>query len=266
MSLQNDREAFEREFERLRNSGRVARDPGGAGFDVESLPDFFNSVAHLWDTKFAADCAPLHRETARRIARADEPVRILDVGCGTGLELEAIFERAPNARVTAMDQAPRMLGELACKYASRLHQIELLEASCVDWPEHLRDFDYVVSVLCVHHFPPDTKVGIYRSFRQALKPGGMYIEGDQMTRGEAGGEDHELFERWIARLPGGRLGEWNYDVTLNAETNRALLLEAGFTAVDGPWIVPADKPTYVPDHGVLAARKSIFRDATAGTP
>ena len=247
MSLENDREAFEREFERLRMSGRVARDPGGVGFDVESLPDFFNSVAHLWDAKFADDCADLHRETARRIAPTDEPVRILDVGCGTGLELGAIFERAPNARITAMDQAPRMLLEVARKYAARLSQIELLEASCVDWPAGLEGFDYVVSILCVHHFPPDTKVGIYRSFRQALKAGGMYVEGDQMTHGAAGSEDHELFERWIATLPGGRLGEWNYDVTLNAETNRGLLHDAGFAAVDGPW--------FVDDGGILTATR-----------
>lgn len=237
MSIENDREELDREFERLRMSGRVARDPGGVGFDVESLPDFFNSVAHLWDAKFATDCAHLHRETARRIAPTEEPIRILDVGCGTGLELEAIFERAPNARVTAMDQAPRMLAEVKRKYAERMSQIELLEASCVDWPAGLVGFDYVVSILCVHHFPPETKVGIYRSFRRALKAGGMYIEGDQMTRGAAGSEDHELFERWIARLPGGRRGEWNFDVTLNAETNRRLLFDAGFSDVAGPWFV-----------------------------
>ena len=86
-------------------------------------------------------------------------------------------------------------------------------------------------------FPPDTKVGIYRNFRKALKAGGRYVEGDQMTRGTAGSEDHELFERWIAKLPGGRLGEWNFDVTLTAETNRALMLDAGFGVVDGPWFV-----------------------------
>lgn len=248
MSIDNDRDALDREFERLRMSGRVARDPGGVGFDVESLPDFFNSVAHLWDAKFAGDSACLHRETARRVAPTDEAVRILDVGCGTGLELEAIFERAPNARVTAMDQAPRMLAEVERKYAARMHQIDLLEASCVDWPAELVGFDYVVSILCVHHFPPDTKVGIYRSFRQALKAGGVYVEGDQMTAGETGSEDHELFERWIAKLPGGRLGEWNFDVTLTAATNRALLLDAGFGAVEGPWFVEGG--------GVLRALRS----------
>ena len=235
MSLENDQQALDAEFERLRESGRVARNPGGIGYDVESLPDFFNNVAHLWDAKFAADCAALHRATAAQIPLADECVRILDVGCGTGLELAHIFERTPNAQVTAMDQAPRMLAELRGKYVARLGQITLLEASCVEWPAGLAGYDYVVSILCVHHFPPDTKVGIYRNFKEALKPSGVYIEGDQMTSGPAHREDHGDFEKSVAKLPGGRVGKWNYDVTLNDETNRRLLREAGFERVERAW-------------------------------
>jgi len=121
MSKENDQGTLNAEFERLRViSGRIARDPGGVGMDVENLPDFFNNVAHLWDAKFAEGCAPLHRATATRVPRTRERVRILDVGCGTGLELEYILERAPNARITATDQAPRMLAELERKY---VHQI-----------------------------------------------------------------------------------------------------------------------------------------------
>ena len=235
MSIENDRRALDEEFERLRESGRVLRDPGGIGYDVESLPDFFNAVAHLWDAKFAVACDRLHRAVAAQLPATREPLRILDVGCGTGLELTHIFERVPNAEITAMDQAPRMLAELGRKYSARMGQITLLEASCVEWPSGLVDFDYVVSVLCVHHFPPDTKVGIYRNFREALKPGGAYVEGDQMTDGRAGAEDHGDFERSIAKLPGGRIGEWNYDVTLNYETNRQLLREAGFGQVERRW-------------------------------
>lgn len=235
MSIENDRRALDGEFERLRESGRVLRDPGGIGYDVESLPDFFNAVAHLWDAKFAVDSDSLHRAVAAQFPVTREPLRILDVGCGTGLELAHIFERVPNAEITAMDQAPRMLAELGTKYAARMGQITLFEASCVEWPAGLVDFDYVVSVLCVHHFPPDTKVGIYRDFRRALKPGGAYVEGDQMTDGPAGAEDHGDFERSIANRPGGRIGEWNYDVTLNFQTNRQLLRKAGFRQVERRW-------------------------------
>lgn len=160
MSIESDQGKLDTEFERLRVvSGRIARDPGGVGMDVESLPDFFNNVAHLWDAKFAADCAPLHRATAMRITPTDRSLRILDVGCGTGLEIEYILERAPNAQITALDLAPRMLAELERKYAAQMNQIETIEASCVDWPAGLEGFDYVISILCVHHFPPETKRG-----------------------------------------------------------------------------------------------------------
>ena len=235
MSIENDRRALDEEFERLRESGRVLRNPGGIGYDVESLPDFFNAVAHLWDAKFADAYDTLHRAVAAQFPATREPLRILDVGCGTGLELAYIFERVPNAQITAMDQAPRMLAELGTKYAARMAQITLLEASCVQWPPNLADFDYVVSILCVHHFPPDTKVGIYRDFHQALKPGGVYVEGDQMTDGPAGAEDHADFEKSVAKRPDGRVGEWNYDITLNFQTNRQLLREAGFSEVERRW-------------------------------
>lgn len=235
MSNENDRRALDEEFERLRESGRVLRDPGGIGYDVESLPDFFNAVAHLWDAKFAGGCDSLHRAVAAQFPVTREPLRVLDVGCGTGLELAHIFGRVPSAEITAMDQEPRMLAELGTKYAARKGQITLLEASCVEWPAHLAEFDYVVSVLCVHHFPPDTKVGIYRDFGRSLKPGGVYVEGDQMSDGLPGAEDHDDFERAIGKLPGGRIGAWNYDVTLNFQTNRELLREAGFGQIERRW-------------------------------
>lgn len=148
MSIENDRRALDEEFERVRESGRVARDPGGIGYDVESLRDFFNAVAHLWDAKFAGDYDSLHRAVAAQFPVTREPLEILDVGCGTGLELAHIFERVPNAQITAVDQAPRMLAELGTKYAARMGQITLLEASCVQWPPGLVDFDYVVSRFC----------------------------------------------------------------------------------------------------------------------
>ncbi|MDE0036814.1 MAG: hypothetical protein OXU77_04520 [Gammaproteobacteria bacterium] len=79
--------------------------------------------------------------------------------------------------------------------------------------------------------------------RSALDPNGAYVEGDQcagLVVNEAETSVLRLFEDWIAELPGGLRGEWNYDVTLSAETNQRLLLEAGFTRFEGPWLVDGD--------------------------
>lgn len=44
---------------------------------------------------------------------------VLDLGCGTGLELEEYFSPNPNAHVTGIDLAPAMLERLAEKFPNR---------------------------------------------------------------------------------------------------------------------------------------------------
>ena len=92
----------------------------------------------------------------------------------------------------------------------------------------------------MHHSPPDAKRDIYRSFNSALAPSGAYVEGDQcsgLAVDEAETSTLKLFEDWIAKLPGGSQGEWNYDITLSSEINQRLLREAGFDRFEGPWFV-----------------------------
>lgn len=231
------------EFERLRRTctsapGREGDGhPGWQKTGIESLPEFFNTTAHLWDARFGPSYSDLHQATAQQIPATDEPIRILDVGCGTGLEFGHILARAPNARITGLDQAPRMLQEIERKFANRMDQITLIEASCLEWPDGLRDFDHVVSILTVHHFPPATKVGIYAAIRSALGIDGSYVEGDQSGTPEHDTDTMATFSGWIAKLPDGERGAWNYDVTLSVGANQSLLREAGFTSFEVPWEV-----------------------------
>ncbi|NKB69772.1 MAG: methyltransferase domain-containing protein [Candidatus Latescibacteria bacterium] len=230
-----------REFKQIKKTLRHSPAPQGEGFDewtqegVESLPQFFDGTAHVWDGVFGGTYRFLHESLAQQIPRTDEAIRILDIGCGTGLELAHIFARAPRARITGLDQAPRMLAELARKYQDRMDQIDLVEASCLDWPAGLAGFDFAVSILTMHHFPPRTKPGVYASIRSALGEGGVYIEADQSVPEEMERNNLKLFNHWIAPLPGGEKGEWNYDVRLSATTNCRLIQEGGFSSCQVAW-------------------------------
>jgi trans-aconitate methyltransferase len=56
------------------------------------------------------------------ITKTDEPLRILDIGCGSGIEYAYIWEKAPNAHITGVDLSEGMLNALAAKYADRKEQ------------------------------------------------------------------------------------------------------------------------------------------------
>jgi len=67
----------------------------------------------------------------------------LDLGCGTGLELDFIFARAPNARVTAIDISSEMLAKLKAKLGRSQYgpQVEVPQGSYLTIPFPAGGFD-----------------------------------------------------------------------------------------------------------------------------
>ena len=221
---------------------KVDRAPGPKGEDVpEWLKDgvadlysFFNSTAELWDKKFDTEqSAGLYQSVAEHIATSDAAVRIMDLGCGTGLELDAVFARVPNAKITGIDVAPNMLDQLRSKFSDRIEQITLIEGHYLDLPLGEGIYDYAIATLTLHHLPPYNKVRVYEKIRTALKGNGLYIEGDQSCT--PGAEDLHWYDEYVSKLPGGDRAQWNFDITLSVETNIRLLYEAGFSDVRLSW-------------------------------
>ena len=213
---------------------------------VEELFGFFNSTADIWDRKFGVGSDdPFYNAVADQIPQTDQPIDILDLGCGTGIQLEFVFARAPNAKVTAVDRAPNMLGQLEIKFREKASQLRLVQGSVLEIPFGNQEYDYAISVLTMHHFHPDKKVPVYRKVREALRSTGAYVEGDQSD--SPGGEEDTLhwFNRWIAKLPGGDRGEWNFDISLPVEMQTRLLLQSGFSEVQVAWNEPSRRAVHV---------------------
>lgn len=104
---------------------------------------------------------------------------LLDLGCGTGLELEGIFERLPDIAVTGIDLSESMTAELLKKYAGRNVEIILDDYFVHDFGENR--FDAAISVESLHHFTQEKKVGLFKNLCRSLKPGGIYIECDYIA-------------------------------------------------------------------------------------
>ena len=162
--------------------------------------------------------------------------RILDLGCGTGLELEFYFPRNPAARVTGIDLSREMLEALKRKFPDR--DLDMRRGSYLELSLEEAEYDAAISVESLHHFPPAEKLGLYRRLLSALKPGGCFILADYFAADDA---EEESFFRELRELkqreevPEDTLV--HFDTPLTREHEMALLREAGFASAEimGNW-------------------------------
>ncbi|MBQ7921728.1 MAG: class I SAM-dependent methyltransferase [Clostridia bacterium] len=169
---------------------------------------------------FTAACLPL-----------DPGCRVLDLGCGTGLELGAYFLCNPSAKVTGIDLAPGMLDVLREKFPDK--DITLLTGSYFDVPFGENVFDAAVSVESLHHFTKEEKIPLYARLRSALKENGYFILTDYFALSD---EEEITHRRNLAALKEEQgitdNGFYHYDTPLTLEHETAALYQAGFSAVE----------------------------------
>ncbi len=157
--------------------------------------------------------------------------RLLDLGCGTGLELGYYFESVPSAVVTGIDLAPGMLAELRGKFPQK--QMTLILGSYFDVPFEEGAYDAAVSVESLHHFTKAEKIPLYEKLRKALKPGGYFILTDYFAMTEEEEQAHRaalMRLREAQRIADGTFCHYDTPLTVGHETEA--LLTAGFSAVE----------------------------------
>ena len=160
--------------------------------------------------------------------------KILDLGVGTGLELDRLFERFPNASVTGIDISTAMLDELARKNRPWIANLHLIADSFLDLDLGCRVYDAVISSMVLHHWIPRVKLELYRRVHRALLPDGTFINGDFIVS-----EDES--SRRLALFAEARLDErhrQHIDLPLSLDQELRLLAEAGFTRITTPFKRP----------------------------
>ena len=200
---------------------------------LEKMGSFFDDRLDGYD-EHQLNCIDSAREfypfTAECLPRKDA-VSILDLGCGTGLELEAYFQLNPTAKVTGIDLTPGMLAELKKKFSYR--DVSLILGSYFDVPLGSAVYDAAVSVESLHHFTKEEKIPLYQNLHQALKPDGYFILTDYFSAGE---EEEKFYQEELSRLKalqGITDGEfYHYDTPLTVKHEMEALSAAGFSSIE----------------------------------
>lgn len=209
--------------------------------EPEHMAAFFDARAIGYDDHIRDNIFPgtmftqFYEAVSSPIGKTGESLRILDLGCGTGLEIEALLQRVPNASITAVDLAKNMLEQLRTRYVAHMSQITLITDSYLTMPLGTQAYDYVISAMAMHHLLHDTKRKLYRKIHAALKPGGKYIEGDSVIPTVMERQFLAEYHEQVAGLPQAQDGQYHIDIPFSMDTQRSLLLEAGFKDFQVVW-------------------------------
>jgi tRNA (cmo5U34)-methyltransferase len=188
---------------------------------------------------------------ALEIARP-APRRILDLGAGTGLFAGMVADAHPEAELVLLDAATAMLAEARDALGDRASYVEGdLTHALPNGP-----WDAIVSALAIHHLDDPAKRDLYARIHDALAPGGVFVNAEQVAGASAFFDEHSrAWHQEACTAVGATPEEWAgaearmaFDRCASVEHQLAWLREGGF----------ADAECLFKDHrfAVLAARRA----------
>ena len=200
---------------------------------LEKMDEFFAARLEGYDEHMKRDiegASGFYDFTASLLPKA-VGAQVLDLGCGTGLELEAYFALNPSAKVTGIDLSEAMLNALKAKFPDK--EMTLVHASYFDAALGEKCFDAAISVESLHHFPAEMKAALYGKLYAALKDGGYFVLTDYFAESEDMEKEYFRDLETLKREQGLSDGAfYHYDTPLLIDHEMALLRQAGFRDVN----------------------------------
>ena len=200
---------------------------------LEEMGSFFNARVEGYERHMLQDLdgARNYIEIANLIPTT-KGLKLLDLGCGTGLELDEIFKVNSAVQVTGIDLAEKLLEKLSKKHVARKSQLNLVFADYFEYDFGKSVFDVALSVQTLHHFSYEEKSGLYKRIYDSLTQNGFYIESDYMAPTQEFEDFHFAENKRIRTEQGITEGYYHFDTPCTVENQIGMLKKAGFTLVE----------------------------------
>ena len=207
---------------------------------LEEMSVFFNNRAPVYEEKHLEHIGGIKSKQILASFFPPHTKTMIDFGIGTGLELEAIFERFPEIEVTGLDIAENMLNLLQLKYPDR--KIRLHCESYLNFDFGICMYDVALSAMTLHHYNHQIKTDLYRKIYNSLKNNGVYVECDYMLSEQEYDNPQKTEDLYFSEFE--RLKkeqclvdniEYHFDTPCTVANQMKMLFEAGFTNVKEVW-------------------------------
>lgn len=151
---------------------------------MENVEDFYDQLSSSY-TDLIKKCVPRYDELLSNmflyLHPYFKPLRILDLGCGTGNLTQRILEHFPDAQIDVLDLSEDILDECRKRFSNKSN-INYLQADFKNMNLPEASYDLVMSSIAIHHVEDPFKFKLYKDVFQSLKINGLFIFADQ-TRG-----------------------------------------------------------------------------------
>ena len=201
----------------------------------EKMSDFFKTRVDGYDEHMRLNVdgfKKIYTIVADPIEQTQKALNLLDLGCGTGLELEAVFQKAPNARVTGVDLLKEMLSRLVEKYPDKKKQITLVKDSYLEISFPEKKYDYALSVMTLHHLTKEEKVTVYQKIFNTLKDDGIYIEADYVVSPSEAADRFNNYQEIKETYGIKDMHNYHVDIPFSKVTQTQLFHQVGFKSVE----------------------------------
>lgn len=164
--------------------------------EITKISERFNKVAEKYDSqrRFFIPCFDDYYGTSIKfLAHLRKSfTSILDLGAGTGLLTQFLYEQFPESSYILADISEQMLDVAR----ERFDGLDNFEYQVVDYSKELPtgNFDLITSGLSIHHLEHEDKARLYQTIYDSLPVNGCFFNIDQFNASSP--SINELYNSW----------------------------------------------------------------------